>query len=105
VSSALFSPNGKRILTLTTSTSADSTARLWDSETGRPIGEPLKVVGRGSIAAAFSPDSKRFLTTTSAAARLWDGEMGKPIGEPLDGHEDWISTVTFSADGKRANGW
>ena len=36
--SAAFSPDGKRIVTA----SWDKTARLWDAETGKPIGEPLK---------------------------------------------------------------
>ena len=36
--SAAFSPDGKRIVTA----SRDKTARLWDTETGKPIGEPLK---------------------------------------------------------------
>ena len=36
--SAAFSPDGKRIVTA----SRDKTARLWDAETGKPIGEPLK---------------------------------------------------------------
>ena len=36
--SAAFSPDGKRIVTA----SEDKTARLWDAETGKPIGEPLK---------------------------------------------------------------
>ena len=38
VSSAAFSPDGKRIVTA----SADKTARIWDAATGKPIGEPLK---------------------------------------------------------------
>ena len=36
--SAAFSPDGKRIVTA----SSDKTARVWDAETGKPIGEPLK---------------------------------------------------------------
>ena len=34
VTSAAFSPDGRRIVTA----SADNTARLWDAETGKPIG-------------------------------------------------------------------
>ena len=40
VSSAAFSPDGKRIVTA----SWDKTARLWDAETGKPIGEPLRAI-------------------------------------------------------------
>jgi WD40 repeat protein len=66
--SAAFSPDGKHIVTA----SEDKTARLWDGETGKPIGEPLKghedAVGR----AAFSPDGKRIVTASSdKTARLW----------------------------------
>jgi WD40 repeat protein len=34
---AAFSPDGTRIVTA----SWDNTARLWDAESGKPIGEPL----------------------------------------------------------------
>ena len=37
-SSAAFSPDGKRIVTA----SSDNTARVWDAESGKPLGEPLK---------------------------------------------------------------
>ena len=62
----------------------DKTARLWDGETGKPIGEPLKGHGDAVWSAAFSPDGKRIVTASDdKTARLWDGETGKPIGEPL----------------------
>jgi WD40 repeat protein len=35
VNSAVFSPDGKRIVTA----SDDGTARIWDAASGRPIGE------------------------------------------------------------------
>ena len=40
VKRAAFSPDGKRIVTA----SEDKTARLWDGETGKAIGDPLKVM-------------------------------------------------------------
>ena len=82
VRSAVFSPDGKRIVTA----SKDGTARLWDGETGKPIGEPLK--GHSYVySAEFSPDGKRVVTRSSDEAALWDAGSGKPIGEPLKGHE------------------
>ena len=84
VSSAAFSPDGKRIVTA----SADKTARLWDAETGKPIGEPLTGHKDAVLSAAFSPDGKRIVTASDdKTARLWDAETGKPIGEPLTGHD------------------
>jgi WD40 repeat protein len=93
---AEFSPDGKRVVTA----SWDKTARLWDAETGKPIGEPL---GHTDVVwtAAFSPDGKRIVSASSdKTARLWDAETGKPIGEPL-GHADAVTTAAFSSDGKR----
>ena len=85
--SAAFSPDGKRIVTA----SCDKTARLWDAETGKPIGEPLKGHTDACVSAAFSPDGKRIVTASAdKTARLWDAETGKPIGEPLTGHTDAV---------------
>ena len=78
--SAAFSPDGKRIVTA----SSDKTARLWDAETGKQIGEPLKGHTASVSSAAFSPDGKRIVTASEdKTARLWDAATGKQIGEPL----------------------
>ena len=85
--SAAFSPDGKRIVTA----SEDKTARLWDAETGKPIGEPLKAMRDRCVSAAFSPDGKRIVTASAdKTARLWDAETGKPIGEPLKAMTDRV---------------
>ena len=98
VNSAAFSPDGKRIVTA----SADGTARLWDAETGKPVGEPLTGHTGGVLSAAFSPDGKRIVTASAdGTARLWDAETGKPVGEPLTGHTGGVTSAAFSPDGKR----
>ena len=97
VVSAAFSPDGKRIVT----SSLDKTARLWDAETGKPIGEPLTGHADGLSRAAFSPDGKRIVTASDdKTARLWDAETGKIIGEPLT-HSESVRSAAFSPDGKR----
>ena len=60
VSSAAFSPDGKRIVTA----SDDNTARLWDAESGKQIGEPLTGHTDAVGSAAFSPDGKRIVTAS-----------------------------------------
>jgi WD40 repeat protein len=82
--------------------SGDKTARLWDAETGKPIGEPLTGHADSVWSAAFSPDGKRIVTASGdKTARLWDAETGKPIGEPLTGHASDVLSAAFSPDGKR----
>jgi WD40 repeat protein len=98
VLSAAFSPDGKRIVTA----SADRTARLWDAQTGKQIGEPFKGHEGRVNSAAFSPDGKRIVTASEdKTARLWDAETGAQFGEPLGGHTDEISNAVFSPDGQR----
>ena len=93
-----FSPDGKRIVTA----SEDKTARLWDAESGKQIGEPLLGHTATVLSAAFSPDGKRIVTAAEdKTARLWDAESGKQIGEPLLGHTEPVLSAAFSPDGKR----
>jgi WD40 repeat protein len=97
VRSAAFSPDGKRIVTA----SQDKTARLWDAETGKPVGEPLKGHEGYVLSAAFSPDGKRIVTASEdTTAQLWDAKTGKPIGEPLKSY-GFVLSAAFSPDGKR----
>jgi WD domain, G-beta repeat len=68
VYSAAFSPDGKRIVTA----SSDKTARVWDAESGKPIGEPLRGHEDAVFSAAFSPDGKHIVTTSKdQTARVW----------------------------------
>jgi hypothetical protein len=43
--SASFSPDGRRVVTA----SADRTARVWDTTTGKPVGQPLQHDNRSTV--------------------------------------------------------
>ncbi len=95
VQAAIFSPDGKTILT----GSKDGVAQLWNATTGRSVGQALQHED-SVVAVAFSPDGKTLLTGSSnSTARLWDATTGQPIGPPLQ-HEKSVTAVAFSPDGK-----
>jgi WD40 repeat protein len=96
VRSAAFSPDGRRIVTA----SGDKTARLWDAETGKPVGEELAGHDHYVYSAVFNPGGDRILTASwDKTARLWDAE-GKPIKE-LNEHSAAVRSAAFSPDGRR----
>jgi WD40 repeat protein len=96
INAAVFSPDGRRILTA----SADKTARLWDATTGAPIGEPMRHEDE-VVAAVFSPDGARIATASKdRTARLWDAATLKPVGEPMR-HEHPLDRVAFNSTGTR----
>ncbi|GJH18427.1 TIR domain-containing protein [Caballeronia novacaledonica] len=96
VLSARFSADGNRVVTA----SSDGTARVWDADTGKPVGAPMK---HGDVvkSSSFSADGKRVVTASEdKTARVWDAGTGKPVGEPMK-HGDVVNSSSFSADGKR----
>jgi hypothetical protein len=96
VVSASFSPDGQRVVTA----SQDKTARVWDADAGKPVGEPMT---HGDVvnSVSFSPDGKRVVTASEdKTARVWDADTGKPVGEPMT-HGGLVISASFSPDGKR----
>ena len=80
VLSAQFSPDGKRIVTA----SSTNTARVWDAQSGQPLTEPLK--HRDVVKSAqFSPDGKRIVTASRMTTPRGCGmrRRGQPLTEPL----------------------
>jgi WD40 repeat protein/serine/threonine protein kinase len=92
--SARFSPDGRAILT-----TSSSGARLWDV----PAGKPISVMPHGQVAvAAFSNDG-RFVVTGGwdRKAQVWSAATGEPLGPRLT-HPKPAVIVALSPDGGRA---
>ncbi|MBD2043696.1 CHAT domain-containing protein [Microcoleus sp. FACHB-672] len=100
VTSAVFSPNKKQILTI----DVDSTVRLWDTQGNLLTQFEADQKETSSLAAApeatFSPDGSQILTTTEdKTARLWDTQ-GNLLAE-FRGHQNDVRKAVFSPNGKQ----
>ncbi|KIO15586.1 hypothetical protein M407DRAFT_45956, partial [Tulasnella calospora MUT 4182] len=69
----VFSPDSKTLA----SGSDDSTVRLWDAQTGAPLGEPLTGHSDSIRSVVFSPDGKTLASGShDRTVRLWDAQTG-----------------------------
>ena len=102
VFAAAFSPDGHTVLTgagRVVSGTLRGEARLWNADTGRPIGAPLSQLGPVR-SAVFSPDGRIVLTGgADGLAQLWDAASGEPLGAPL-AHQAPVEDVAFFPDGQ-----
>src|SRR5262249_46501098 len=92
-----FSPDGRTILT----GSADHTARLWDTATGRPLGTPLR--HEGVVAGVASSPHGRTIRSggVDQTAPFWGAATGRPLG-PVLKHESIVHFSAFGPDGQTA---
>ena len=92
VLSAVFSPNGRSILT----GGNDGVGRLWDVKTGRMLRSTAFRHGR---AMSWSPGDGRWLLSAGRdlTIQVWDSESWDPILAPPF-HDDMIRTAAFGHD-------
>jgi WD40 repeat protein len=80
--------------------SKDGTARIWDANTGLPVGEVLRHQADVTWA-AISPDNQQVVTSSrDQTARLWDARTGQPTS-PLLQHNGEVLFAEFSPDGQK----
>jgi serine/threonine protein kinase len=94
VNSAVFSPDGRRIL----SGSSDKTLRLWDVATRQEL-RCFKGHTKTLRSVAFSPDGTLALSGGfDHTVRVWDVETGRQLN-CLEGHVNDVTAVAFLPDG------
>lgn len=95
LSSAQFSPDGKKAVTA----SNDNTAKIWDVATGSLLVD-IKGHSAALTAVMFSPDGKKIVTASKdSTAKIWDAVTGKLLAD-LKGHSGAVQMARFSPDGK-----
>ncbi|WP_330252848.1 TIR domain-containing protein [Nocardia sp. NBC_00565] len=103
-----FSPDGRRFVTAGAD-DKDGHIQSWDTETGRPIDEPLTVFrsayrialsanGAHVVAAGFvGADS---IDAVEAVFQIWDLASRRPVGEVRSLGNQIVRNITISPDGQ-----
>lgn len=95
INSAVLSPDGRLVATAR----KDSTVKISDASTGKPL---TKLSGHSGpvTTVAFSHDGKLLVTaSTDGTARLWDVAEGKPL-RVLSAGQSSLSSAQFSPNDK-----
>jgi WD40 repeat protein len=101
VNAAAFSPDGKLLAT----TTQDGTT-LWDTDTWRPVGPPLRSAQERWSWVDFSPDGRTLaIAGGQGRVELWDVSTRNELGELTDpaaasSEDPALASVHFSPDGK-----
>ena len=88
-----FSSDGMRILTL--SNASPKNLQIWNGLTGALLSNDIGA-GADLWGISFSPNSERFVTSSSDTTQLWDSRLLSHIGPPLEG-----GSPVFSPDGTK----
>ncbi|WP_217210362.1 caspase family protein [Streptomyces sp. AC550_RSS872] len=90
--------------TIAVTASTDTTVRIWDLTTGRPIGSPMTGHTGSVRSVACTALNGRPIAVTGSddkTVRIWDLTTGRPIGTPMTGHTGSVAAVVCTAlDGR-----
>jgi WD40 repeat protein len=79
----------------------DGTIRLWDPDTGNPMGAPLKGHTSAVKGLAFSADGETLASSgLDGTIILWNVGTHEPLAPPLHGGHGDSQELAFSPDGK-----
>ncbi|KAG8723956.1 hypothetical protein FRC09_000992 [Ceratobasidium sp. 395] len=96
--SVAYSPHGAYIVC----GFSDKTVRIWDTHTGKMLGQPFEGHTGSIYAVACSPDGALIASgSDDTTIRIWDVQSRQMLGQPLHGHTDSVVSVAYSPDGTR----
>jgi len=96
VAGAAFSADGARIVTA----SLDSTARIWNANTGALLATLTGHTGAVSYASFDAPGARVVTASDDGSAKIWDAASGALLTS-LEGHERPVKYAAFDPDGSR----
>jgi WD40 repeat protein len=94
---AVFSPDGKQILTA----SNDGTARIWDAQTGQQLQVMSEPSGEALNDAWFSPNGKLVVTASNdGTTRIWNAATGSLLHVLREPGGSAVYNAAFSPSGR-----